>query len=362
MYVNNPIPRTIRICFAVVAVIAAIGALLWSRQIPEEDRPGTLSEDAYVLFSGSNPCYAVSDNAFAEASSLGLQLFNRDGISVVGKVTPTKAPACDVSDSLGIFYSVGDAFLHLAYPDGSMKTLELEEDIRFADVNKNGQLVVLTNREGYKGSVTVYDMQLNPLFQWDAGADQPVCARLSPKGLLAIGCLTEEGSRFLVFRTDHEEPLYQRKADDEQILDLAFLSEDCVAVLTDSGLLIQDLDRGAVGNLDNVGYPAFFETAENMAVLVSTPERFGGRGTVNALSDKGDLLGTLHCSGEILDLSVSKQHVLLLTAEELILCTRQLESLESQPVTPGTEYAFLRSDGTVLTVGTNGVECYDFGS
>ena len=351
--------RSLKLVLALLAAAAATASLLWSREQSFAALSPALPEAAYRLSPGSRTCYAASDRTFAAASTEGWQLFSENGDAVAADTRAMSEPACDISDAVSVFYSAGDTALQLAYPDGSVKTLDTETNIRFAAVNEKGLLAVITDREGYKGSVTVYNQQLQPLFRWDAGADRPVCARLSPRGRLAIGCSTEDGSRLLVFRTDRETPLYQRKAGGEHILDLNFLTEDSVALLTDSGLLIQDLDRGSVGSVKDVGYPAFFESTGNLAVLVSTPERYGGRATVSVLSGGGDLLGTRHISGGILDLSVSKHRILLLSAEELILCTRRLEVLASKPVKPGTEFISLRPDGTALAISPEGAALYD---
>ena len=365
MNVHKRRHRPLGLCLALLAATAAVAALLLSREMlhePGQASPIAMDPGAYRIHPGSNAVYAASESTFAVVSGSGWQLFDEQGLLIAADERPLDNPALDTSRAVSVFYSVGESSLQLAYPDGNIKTLDTQEAIRFADVNEKGQLAVITDREGYKGSVTVYDRQLQPLFRWDAGRDVPVCARLSPKGRVAIACLTEQGSRFLVFRTDREEPLAQRKAGGERILDLAFLDEETTAILTDSALLLHSTEHGAVGSIYPEGeYPSLFDTGRDFAVLISMPERFGGRGTAAALSAGGKDLGTLPCHREILDISACGKHVLLLTGEELILCSSRLEELATLNTEQGTDFIYLRPDGTALTAGSNGVELYDFG-
>jgi len=361
MNVHKRIRRSLFSCIALLAALAAVSALLWSRDAAQAAGISAAAEGLYSIVPGSHSCFAASETGFAAVSTDGWQFFDRSGAEIARDNVALAVPVCDISDGVCAIYSPGDTLLQLVYPDGTVKTLDTEDNIRYAAVNKSGQLSVLTDREGYKGSVTVYDKQLQPLFRWDAGSDRPVCARLSDKGHLAIGCISGEGSRLLIFQTDREEPLYQCSMDGELILDLAFVSENACAVLSDSAITVHHTEHGVLGTESGSGYPALFDTAEDLAVQIRTPERYGGQGIVCTLSDRGKVLGTREWAGEILDLAVNKNRILLLTAEELILCSRRLEILDSRPTAPGTQHIYLRSDGTALAVGSGGVELYDFG-
>ena len=365
MNAHKRIRRPLGLCLALLAATAAIAAMLWSREqlrILGGEATISLSEEAYDIHPGSDRFYAASEHTFGVVSDSGWQLFDAEGLPIAESTEQLAAPALDVSQEVSVFYSVGSCSLQLAYSDGRVETLTTDEPLRFADVNEKGQLAVITDREGYKGSVTVYNRQLQPLFCWDAGSDFPVCVRLSPKGRVAIGCLTEEGSRLLVFRTDREEPLYERKDEGERILDMAFSKEDRLALLTDSEMLLCHPDRGVLGSVGTEGaYPALFDASETMTVMVTTPERYGGSGTAAALNAAGKTLGSLALPGEILDLSLYKNHILLLTQGELILCSQRMEAIASLSVDQGTDYIFLRPGGTALTAGARGVALYDFG-
>lgn len=361
MNVHKRIRHSFCTGIAMLAAMAAIGTLLWSRDAAQVAHSPVSEGEKYGITPSSNTCYAASESGFVAVSTGGWQFFDRSGTEIARETASMSAPACDISDSVCAIYCPGDTALQLVYPDGSGKTLDVADTIRYVDVNKSGQLAVLTDREGYKGSVTVYDKHLQPLFCWDAGSDRPICTRLSDKGRLAIGCISEDGSRLLIFRTDREEPLYQYRTDGETILDLAFLNESSVAVLSDLAMSVHHTGQGSMGAESGDGYPALFETSTDLAVQIRTPERYGGGGAISAMADNGRMLGTLSCSGEVLDLAVSKNRILLLTAEELILCSRRLDLLDSQPVIPGTQHIYLRSDNTALAVGSGGVELYDFG-
>ena len=177
---------------------------------------------------------------------------------------------------------------------------------------------------------------------------------------MAIGCLTETGSRLLIFRTDKAEPLYECNLTNERILDLSFLREDSVAVITDSTLFLWGKDTEHMLQ-PKESFPALFDGSDKLAAMVSTAERFGGNGTLYTLSRKGNIQRDRIFSGNILDISVCDNRVLLLSGEELILCSRRLDTIASRPLTQEAEQIFLRPDNTALAVGANGVNLYDFG-
>ena len=344
---------------AFLAALAAVGLLLWSQQ-HNADKEDTKTGDAYRVLPGSKLCYAANETLLAAASTGGWQLFDDTGREIAAEQSTLESPMCAVSKAVSIFYGVGDRLLQLAYPDGQTKTLETDGAIRFADVNRMGQLAVITDSDIYTGSVTVYSKQLTPLFRWEGGTDRPVCVRLSPKGQVAIGCLTETGSRLLIFRTDKAEPLYECNLTNERILDLSFLREDSVAVITDSTLFLWGKDTEHILQ-PRESFPALFDGSDKLAAMVSTAERFGGNGTLYTLSRKGNIQRDRIFSGDILDISVCDNRVLLLSGEELILCSRRLDTIASRPLTQEAEQIFLRPDNTALAVGANGVNLYDFG-
>ena len=61
-------------------------------------------------------------------------------------------------------------------------------------INENGLFAVCTEEAGYKGSVTVYDSELTPLYKWYCASGDLICAALSRDGTLAVLTENERGS------------------------------------------------------------------------------------------------------------------------------------------------------------------------
>ena len=356
--------RSLRQIFALLAIPASLVALLWCREqsLVSQGQEFSPISDAYEVLPGSELCYSAAQNTLAVVSTGGWQLFDSSGRLIASDTTTMTTPVCITSDAVSVFYSTGDTVLQLVDANGCGSKLETDGAIRFVDVNQGGQLTVITDRDGYKGSVTVYSQELKPLFQWDAGTDLPLCARLSPKGQVAISCLTEEGSRLIIFRTDRQEPVYQQNFTGERILDMAFTAENRIALLTDTSMYLYNLDKGTAQTLTPTeSYPVLFDSSSELAAVVCTTECFGGTGTLYALSNKGKGHYALSLPETVLDISVRKNRILLLTENELILCSRRLETIASLSLRQKAQHIFLRPDNTALAVGSHGVECYDFG-
>lgn len=365
MEVHKRMHRPFRLIVLLLAACLAVAALVWSHKNFPAGQTGeviTLPEGAFALNPDSGGCYALAGNGLATVTTGGWQLFDENGALVASEDVPLDQPACAASETLSVFYDMGAATLLAVYPDGTSETLEAEGAIRFADVNEIGHLAVITEKDGYKGAVTVYNRDLKPLFRWDAGSAWPVCARLSDDGKLAVACATDAGSSFHIFRTDREEPLYSRAFDGDRLLDAAFLDEDTAAVMTDAGLRLLNIDRGVIAAEEFDGrFPAAFEGTEDLAVFATTPERFGGEARVVSLSGSGRALGSLDTGREILSLDIRGKYILILYPGELKLYSRSLEEVSSLPVDEGTQSIFLRPDGTALLLGANGAERIEFG-
>ena len=95
-------------------------------------------------------------------------------------------PMCAAGTQLAVFWDAGQNGIHALYPDGSAAESATEGGVYFADVNETGLITVLTDKDGYRGSVVVYDTDLTPLFRWDASSVTPVSARTTGKGLLCV--------------------------------------------------------------------------------------------------------------------------------------------------------------------------------
>lgn len=90
-------------------------------------------------------------------------------------------PMCAAGTQLAVFWDAGQNGIHALYPDGSAAESATEGGVCFADVNETGLITVLTDKDGYRGSVVVYDTDLTPLFRWDASSVTPGPPRGRPE-------------------------------------------------------------------------------------------------------------------------------------------------------------------------------------
>lgn len=316
----------------------------------------------FVLMDGNEPCYAPAGTGLAAATTAGFQVFASDGTVTLEKIQPMDTPVCAAASWLCAFYDAGEADVVTVRPDGICQTLETEGGVSFVHVSDNGALTVVSQREGYKGSVTVYDRRLTALFRWDAGSGYPVTARVSDEGLLVVNCAGAQGSVLHGFHTDQEEEAFSYAASGELILDFGFLSGGSLAAVTESRLIV--LDESGEEILSHPLPQAFltaFSLEGDVAAVASSARSVGGTAVLTVADGRGRVLGELDTGREIRDLDTFGNRLIVLYPTEATLYSSRLEDIISYQKVETTTRIFLRADGTALLAGPSGATGVYFG-
>ncbi len=316
----------------------------------------------FVLMEGNEPCYAPAGTGLAAATTAGFQVFASDGSVTTERVQPMDTPVCAASSWLCIFYDVGEPDLVTVRADGVTQVLETEGGVTFAHANDDGALAVVAEREGYKGSVTVYDRRLTALFRWDSGSGYPVTARVSDQGVLVVNCAGDQGSVLHGFRTDQEDELFSYTAPGELILDFGFLSGGSLAAVTESRLIV--LDESGEEILSHPfpeAYLTAFSLEGDVAVVAASTRSVGGSTVLTVADGRGRVLEELDTGREVLGLDTSGNRVLVLYPTEATLYSSRLEDIISYQKVENVTQVFLRADGTALLAGPSGVTGVYFG-
>ncbi|MDO4749796.1 MAG: DUF5711 family protein, partial [Eubacteriales bacterium] len=197
---TNKTSRPLVTVLTVILVVFAVLAFLFRDELNAEtiqrlfgrEDSSWAGEEAFSYESGGEQVFALSGDGLAAASVTGLQLLDSDGKTVARQVFSMDQPSVAVSPVLCAFFDVGGTALRTAGPDGTVTDLDTEDTIISVSVNENGYLAVTTEEQGYKGCVTVYSPELEPLYRWHAGTGYTLSARVSPAGSqLVVNCLTE---------------------------------------------------------------------------------------------------------------------------------------------------------------------------
>lgn len=349
-----------------VLVLAALVFLYRDKLSPAQLNPR--SEDLADLLSASEPFtyeagsrqqFAVMGDHLAIASSTGLQLLDGDGATVSREVFSMTNPAVCATKSTCAFYDVG-GFTLRAYRKGEFVNLEQENEIISVSVNSSGYYTVVGFKTGYKGSVTVYNPSLSPIYRWDSGNGYLIDAALSPDNrTLAVLCAEASGSVVRLFRTDSEEEFSSVSLPNELAFKLSFEAGGNFCLLSESNFYVystagRELSSHAFGEDVLVDYVL---TEELWALALS---KYVSVSETNLLSfnGSGKEIGAVTLADEPLSLSAQGGKLLALSASSLSLYGSDLRLQKQNNVVPGYLSAVLMPRGSVLLLSSHfGEKC-----
>ena len=121
----------------------------------------------YTFEAGTESVYDDFGNGLAVLNSDSLSFINEQGAEELSVQLQYATPALSVSGDNLLAYDRGGRGLCLTNRYTAMWQTELESDIISASVNNNGAFSVVTDEQGYRAAVTVYDNRQREQFKWN---------------------------------------------------------------------------------------------------------------------------------------------------------------------------------------------------
>lgn len=332
---------------------------------------GTLDRDE----AGRTEEFDVSAEGSSAVASLGdslvvctghnLRLYSRSGETVTDQAVSMNNPILHTEGSCGVAYDVGGESLYVLR--GSEVVFSHQSDagckILSARVNALGGLVVVEQTSGHKATVTVYDEKYRPQIGVNESTNFVSDAVLSPDGrTVAVLELYQDESDFgtdLVFYNakDAVKQTVTHLGSDI-VIDLRWKGERIWAQ-RESGITVLDKD-GNIQNswsrsnkylsrycLDGTGY----------AVEFLSKYRSGGAGELRIIGTDGEQSVSRSVNEEVLAVSAAGHYVAVLSTSTLMIFKDDLQEYASL-VNLDARRAIMRSDGSVLLIGTEKARLY----
>ncbi len=321
------------------------------------------AETSLRFTGGTGEAFALAGDNLAVASSTGAQLLSLSGTTVASSSFAMDQPAVSASASVSLFYDAGGTAAVAIAADGTVTNLAPGYPILSGDVSENGYVTLTTEYPGYRGRVTVYSPQLSPLFQYDSGeSGYPLCARVSPQGLLVASCVSSGGSVLRVFALDSETERGSYTAPGELILDFDFLEDGAIAAVTGNELLFLDSSAAlsASRSFDGKYLADYCLTGKCAAVLLHN-NRSGNEGELWNVNARGRVVGRLETSRAVSGLSADGEKLLVQYSDELTLYNASLSDDVSYQHVENVKRALLRPNGSALLLSSYGADTVSFG-
>lgn len=336
------------VSLGILAVLFVLSLILF--------RPGTeegvIETSPYALDSSASQRFAVMDGGYlAVASGGGLQIFDENGSLVQREAVTMLQPALDATGNYAAACDVGGTTLVTMDRKGNVKTTELTSAIIAVAAAPDGWLAVVTEAQGYRGMVTVYDEKRTVVYEWYSGEDYVVNAALSGNHTLAVLCAGSGGSKVHVFTMDSEEEAGYFAAD-ELLMDVFWTDDGKLAALSEKRLVF--LDKHAVqtaeyafGGLHLYDYST---GGDGLTTLALSAYRTGGTCTLVTLSPAGKVIGERTVDA-VTSIAAHGKQILVRSGATLTLYNQQLEDMRALEIDPlGVRDAQLLQSGRVLLI------------
>lgn len=322
-----------------------------------------VAREEYVFDAGSGEAFAAAGKGLAVANTSGFELLDGDGTAVTSMVMQMENPAATGCDSFAVFYDLGGRRLAVARFDGTVEEIDTEGSILSATVSEGGYLAITTEHTGYRALVTVYDPDLEEIYEWYSSSAWVISATVSPDGRkLAVLSYTASGSEVRFFRLNDEDQTGSFAAEGTVLLDVHWFTSNKLCALSSEQVLFFSAD----GEWENtysfngqylVGYT--FD-GSNCAAFALSPYRAGTTATLVSLDPNGEELGTSDIQSEIVCLTASDLEVMVLCSDGATLYNSSLDEKGRLNGLPGFKYGLLRNRGEALLIASNYAEVYTF--
>lgn len=345
---------------ALAAVLVCMGALLVYRS-GVLDRVHGGSEiiskvEPYTYETGTQQLFAPVKGGVAVANTTGLQVLDKNGVTAARSIVSLKSPALVSAGDRAAAYDVGGTALRVGDPQGNVTVLDQQNAIFSVTMNAGGYLAVVTEETGYKGLVTVYNDEFQPVYRWHSGSNYVLRACVSPDcGTMAALTLEETGSAVHVFSLSSEEEYAVYSVPGVLLFDCAFLGNDRLCGVHDGGLAFfttAGVDGGSwsFGGQFLNGYS--FD-GDGFVTVVLSQYQTGSVGTVATVGYGGTVTGQLAPQDAVQSVSVRDKQVLIRYGEYVALYSQSLEETDRASGGQGAKDAVLfdRNKGFLLYSG-----------
>ena len=315
--------------------------------------------EAYTYETGSRQMFALIGSELAVASTTGSQILDENGKSALREVFSMTEPAVCTNGSVCAFYDIGGTSLRVV-KDGKSTVLDRKTPITSAALSSGGYLAVTGEEDGYKGSVKVYNSNLEAVYEWFSGSGYPLDAAVSPDGgSLAVLTVGSAGSEVHLFALNSEKETASVKLDGELGLRLHYSKNGDFCVLTQKNLYFYS---GSGKTLSTFSFGSNtledYEFSPELTVVSLGQYVSGGSTVLTSLGQDGKKLGSVTLSEAPVTLSSQGRRLLVLSNEAVTVYDSALRAQKSAATSSGYISAALLPDGDALLLSTHyGEKC-----
>ncbi len=324
---------------------------------------GDAAEIISFDFSPKNR-FAPLRDGLSVVSPDGVRVFGRSGGELLFVQRRLAVPAAASAERITVAYDRGGTGLVVLNERSAVLELSLESPIISVTAGRQGGFALTAEERGCKAAVTVYSASMQPKYKWFSSDRYVLKAALSPDGeQFAAACYGLKDLSFVssvaIFNMDKETYNCIYEISDEVIMDVGYVADDMIAVVTDKRVLLingtgETLSQLAFGDDELYAYSL---EGSGFASVILSRDASQSRYTLCRLSESGaaqrvelnDSVGAVSSAGE---------YTGVVFGERLKVFDEQLKETGGVGVRTGVAGLIMRADKTALIIYPNNASLY----
>ncbi len=311
--------------------------------------------------------FATLNGDLLVCSGNTISLYSGSGTRYVSQSVSMEHPVVDTNGTFAVVYDAGGDELYVLGQRQLVWEAEGLHSILSAHLNRNGQLTVVTQADGYRGAVTVYSTDYEPIVTVNLSSAYVMDAALSDDGkTLSILTVGQEDGTFTSTLS-----LYTlNTADGGEFVPDATCSlggnvvlatrhtDDVVWSLGNLGLNVTD-HSGKTLSVDwsDLYLKRYTLSGDGYATVLLGRYRAGSQAELVTIDDTG-ARHSVEYNEQILSLAAAGRYVAVLTGDRLDLYTSDLELYTSLEGTQGARGVLLMKDGSAILLSSGSASYY----
>ncbi len=317
-------------------------------------------ENIYRYDNDRTNCFALLGERLIVVSSTRMAVLADDGTEVYSKEVRLDSPALSLGGRTAAVYDVGGTALYILGEKGLVRDLSGETGggVIAARLNSSDMLALVTEKGGYKSSLSVYTSLFERAFTFNSSNRYMLdaCVERDGEHVAAAMVGAENGAfacRVVRYALDRETAVSECTAGDALLYELGSLGGTLVAVMEDRFAAFSD-DGSPAGSYD-YAYPYLRGSTlggADFGALMLSRYRSGSTGKLVTVNTAGNLIASLDTQRDVLALSAAGKYLAVLYANELVIYTSDLVEYASIADTQYARGVLMRSDGSAVLLGS----------
>ncbi len=323
--------------------------------------------DSFLYGGNLEDTFAVLDGDLLVCSTSSISLYSGSGTQYVDLTVSMENPVVTTNGSLAAVYDAGGSSLYvLGQREVIWSTTNLSS-ILSAHLNQNGQLTVVSQSSGYKGTVTVYNSSYEKLMSVNLSTAYVMDAALSDDGkTLSIlnvgqkdGVFTSSLALYTLNTGDSGDfqPNLTCDLGSSVVLETRHTLSR-VWSIADRNLSITD-HQGNTTTVDwsDMHLKRYSLAGTDYAVALLAKYRAGSQGELWVIAEDGTHK-SLDIDQQVLSLAASGRYIAVLTGSSLNIYTRDLKPYATLDSTQGARQVLLMEDGSAILISADSASFY----